>query len=385
MTSPAPIRVLVACQPLHSGVPHHVLDLVRSLDRTRYRIALACPRESILWGALEHSDVELHAISPAREPRPADLRTLVTLARLVRDADVVHGHSAKAGFLVRLAALLTGRSEPLRLHAARLVVLVGRRRRRPGSISCSSGSRRGGAARSSRSPPTSATPGSRAGSALAAAYEVIPNGVELASASRSRRVPVSGRILMVGRFAAPKRHDLVLRAFADVHARFPGSELWFVGNGDGLPAAERLAGELGVAGSTRFLGVREDVPALLAEAACVVLSSDYEGCPLSVIEAMAAGVPVVATSVGGVPEIVEDGVTGIVTAPGSTDGLARGLATLLADEQAAARMGAAGQDVAREQFSRERMAAATERVYTRIVADPVPFPRDLNPPIRGDP
>jgi glycosyltransferase involved in cell wall biosynthesis len=125
-----------------------------------------------------------------------------------------------------------------------------------------------------------------------------------------------------------------------------------------------------VAASTRFLGVRDDVPALLADAACVVLASDYEGCPLSVIEAMAAGVPVVATSVGGVPEVVEDGVTGIVTAPGSADELARGLSALLADGPVGTRMGSAGRATAAERFSRERMAAATEQVYARIVADP---------------
>jgi glycosyltransferase involved in cell wall biosynthesis len=89
-----------------------------------------------------------------------------------------------------------------------------------------------------------------------------------------------------------------------------------------------------------------------------------------VIEAMAAGVPVVATRVGGVPEVVEDGVAGIVTAPGRADELSRGLAALLADGPAAARMGAAGRAAAEARFSREQMAAATERVYARIVADP---------------
>lgn len=367
MTDPPPIRVLLACQPLHSGVPHHVLDLVRSLDPARYRLALACPRESVLWPELAGGAVELHAISQAREPRPADLRTLLTLLRLVRDADVVHGHSAKAGFLVRLAALLTGRrdrcvftphgwsfwSAPgvtggvyLRLErlAARWCRTI---------ITLSADERDAGLA---------------GGVGSRAAYEVIPNGVELARFAAPPE-PVPGRILMVGRFAPPKRHDLVLRAFAELHAAFPGSELWLVGDGDGLPAAERLAFELGVAGSTRFLGVRADVPELLAQAACVVLASDYEGCPLSVIEAMAAGVPVVATGVGGVPEVIEDGVTGIVTAPGQVDGLARGLAELLADGSRAAALGAAGRAVAGERFTREQMAAATERVYARIVAD----------------
>jgi glycosyltransferase involved in cell wall biosynthesis len=367
MTGPTPIRVLLASQPLHSGVPHHVLDLVRTLDPARYRIALACPRESVLWGELAGSTVELHAISPAREPRPADLRTLVTLLRLVRAADVVHGHSAKAGFLVRLAALLTGRRSRCVFtphgwsfwsaggSTARLYLLLERLAARwcRTIITLSSDERDAGLA-------------GRVGSR--AAYEVIPNGVELARFA-APPTPAPGRILVVGRFAPPKRHDLVLRAFADVLAGFPGSELWLVGDGDGLPAAERLAAELGVAGSTRFLGVREDVPQLLAEATCVVLASDYEGCPLSVIEAMAAGVPVVATSVGGVPELVDDGVTGYVTAPGRADELSTGLAALLADGPAAARMGAAGRALAAERFSRERMGAATEAVYARIVAD----------------
>ncbi|HWL34255.1 MAG TPA: glycosyltransferase [Gaiellaceae bacterium] len=368
MTGPTPIRVLLACQPLHSGVPHHVLDLVRSFDPARYRIALACPRESVLWGELEGSSVELHAISPARQPRPADLWTLRTLLRLVRGADVVHGHSAKAGFLIRFAALLTGRRSRCVFTphgwsfwsaggaTARLYLLLERLAARwcRTIITLSADERDAGLT---------------GGVASRAAYEVIPNGVELARFA-APPMPVPGRILMIGRFAPPKRHDLVLRAFADVHAGLPGSELWLVGAGDGLPAAERLATELGVADSTRFLGVRDDVPALLTEAACVVLASDYEGCPLSVIEAMAAGVPVVATSVGGVPELVEDGVTGFVTAPGRADELSSSLATLLADGSAAARMGAAGRALAEERYSRERMGAATERVYARIVADP---------------
>lgn len=368
MTGPTSIRVLLACQPLHSGVPQHVLDLVRSLDPADYRIALACPRESALWDELEGSGVELHAISPAREPRPADLWTLATLLRLVRDADVVHGHSAKAGFLVRLAALLTG--------SRRRCVFTPH-----GWSFWSAGGATGRfyvslerlAARWCRTIVTLSADerdaGLAAGVGSPSVYEVIPNGVDIARFA-APSTPVPGRILMVGRFAPPKRHDLILRAFAEVHRDFPASELWLVGDGDRLPAAERLAAELGVAGSTRFLGVRDDVPDLLAEAACLVLASDYEGCPLSVIEAMAAGVPVVATSVGGVPEVVHDGVTGIVTAPGRADELSRGLAELLADVRKAARMGAAGRTAAGERFSREQMAAATARVYARIVADP---------------
>lgn len=371
MTVPTPIRVLLACQPLHSGVPHHVLDLVRALDPARFQLALACPRESVLWDELEGSGVELHPISPAREPRPADARTLATLLPLVRGADVVHGHSAKAGFLVRLAAAMTGRRSRCVFTphgwsfwsagggTGRLYVSLERLAARWARtiITLSADERDAGLA---------------AGVGSRDKYVVIPNGVDLNRFARTPE-PVAGRIVMVGRFAPPKRHDLVLRAFAEVHVRVPGTELWFVGDGDERPASEQLAVELGVQDVTRFLGVRDDVGELLAHAACVVLASDYEGCPLSVLEAMAAGVPVVATSVGGVPEIVQDGVSGILAEPGSPDGLARGLAEILADGRRAAEMGEAGRQLARKHFSREHMAAATARIYERVVAGSSPL------------
>lgn len=370
MTGPTPIRVLLACQPLHSGVPQHVLDLVRSLDPARFSPALACPRESVLWDALAGSGVELHPISPARRPGPADLRTLLTLLRLVRRFDVIHGHSAKAGFLARLAAALTGRRDRCvftphgwsfwsadgaagRLYLALERLAAGWCRT---IVTLSGDERDAGLAK---------------GVGRTGLYAVIPNGVDLARFA-APPAPVPGRIVMVGRFAPPKRHDLVLQAFADVRRGHPGAELWLVGDGEGRPAAERLAATLGVAEATRFLGVREDVPELLAQAACAVLASDYEGCPLAPIEAMAAGVPVVATGVGGVPEVVEHGVTGIVTAPGSAPALAEALAGVLGDPAGAAQMGAAGRARAQARFSRERMAAATAAIYEQAAAGPSP-------------
>lgn len=355
----------MACQPLDGGAPQHVLDLLHSLDRSRYRIDVACPRESILWEQLCGTDVALHAISPARQPGPVDLRTLATLLPLVRRADVVHGHSAKAGFLVRLAAALAGRSRSCVFtpHGwsfwsaegarARFYAFLERRAARwcATIVTLSEDERRAGLEALVGRP---------------AQYEVIPNGVDLERFARPSE-PVAGRVLVVGRFAPPKRHDLVLRAFAQIRDRFGGSELWFVGDGPDRGEAERLAAELGVAGATRFLGVREDVPELLARAACFVLASDYEGCPLSVLEAMAAGVPVVATRVGGVEESVRDGVSGFLAEPGRPEGIARGIAKILGDPAEAAVRGHAGRTLARERHSRERMAAATMRVYDEIV------------------
>jgi glycosyltransferase involved in cell wall biosynthesis len=195
-------------------------------------------------------------------------------------------------------------------------------------------------------------------------YRVIPNGIDLAPFTQPP-APVPGRILWVGRFAPPKRADLALRALAMVRPRFPEAELHLVGDGVGRPAAEELARELGVADAVRFLGTRDDVPELLVEASCALLASDYEGCPLSVIEAMAAGVPVVATDVGGLGELVVHGRTGLLV-PRSEEALADGLGELLGRPDLARDQGEEARKLARKRFSRERMVSETVALYEEI-------------------
>jgi glycosyltransferase involved in cell wall biosynthesis len=107
---------------------------------------------------------------------------------------------------------------------------------------------------------------------------------------------------------------------------------------------------------------------LLSRAACVTLSSDYEGCPFTVIEAMAAGAPVVATRVGGVPELVEHGVSGLLVEPRSPEALAAAVSELLASPERASRMGAAGRLAARKRFSVERMVEGVAAVYEEVAA-----------------
>ena len=149
---------------------------------------------------------------------------------------------------------------------------------------------------------------------------------------------------------------------------FPEAELHLVGDGPDRAAVERLAAELGLRDAARLLGTRADVPELLATAHCVLLASDYEGCPLSVLEAMAAGVPVVATAVGGVPEIVADGETGLLTPRGDAQALARALETVLADRDLATRLGAEGRARARRELGRERMGAEVVALYDELLA-----------------
>jgi len=359
-----PPRLLLAAQPLDGGVASHVIGLVDGLPPGRFAVDVACPRGSQTWARLQGRDgVELHAIRPHRGPAPGDTRSWLTLLRLAGRADVVHVHSAKAGFLGRLAAATRGkrgacvftphgwsfwaadgaesrlyvRLERLAAHWCRTIVALS------------------GAERDA---------GLEEGVGRRDQYRVIPNGVSLERFSLPR-APVRGRILMVGRLAPPQRPDLALRALATVRTRIPEAELLVVGDGLLRPDAERLASDLGLGGAVRFLGHRDDVPELLAEAECALLASDYEGCPLAVVEALAAGVPVVATDAGGIRELVQDGHTGAV-APPEADALAAALESVLADPARAAEQGAEGRREAASRLSLETMVGSLVALYDEM-------------------
>jgi len=361
-------RLLLTAQPLDGGVARYLIALVEALPEGRFAIDVACPRESLTWAELEgHAGVTLHAIGSHRRPAPGDTRSLLALLPLVRAADVVHAHSSKAGFLARLAAVVQGRRgrciftphgwsfwaaagvegrlyvglERLAAHWCRTIVTLSRAERDAGV---------------------------QAGVGHLDQYRIVPNGVDLKRFGGGWS-PVPGRILMVGRLAAPKRPDLALRALVQVRARVPAAELHLVGDGPLEPEARALARELGMDDAVHFLGRRDDVAALLREAAVVLLASDYEGSPLSVIEAMATGAPVVATAAGGVDELVADGVTGLLAPMHDADALAAALVRVLSDPSAGAAMGAAGKRAAQERLSTERMVAETVALYEEALAD----------------
>ena len=355
------MRLLLASQPIDAGVPGQVLELVASLDRDRYRLDVACPRSSTLWAALAgEPGVSLHEIGPSRELGPGDTWSFAKLLPLVRKADVVHAHSAKAGFLARLAAASQGRSRRCIFtpHGWSFWAAQGSRRELYRALE-----RRAArwclkiAAVSEHEREA----GLAAGIGTPSQYEVVLNGIDVERFARPPE-PVRGRLLVVGRLAPPKRPDLVIRALHGLRERFPEVELHFVGDGPLREPAERLARELGVASRVRLLGTREDIPELMRTATCVVLASDYEGCPVSVIEAMAAAVPVVATRVGGVPELVEAS-TGFLVEPGVHDELTAALARVLKRPELGRALGQRGREVARRRLTRERMTAGITALY----------------------
>jgi glycosyltransferase involved in cell wall biosynthesis len=361
---PPPPRLLLAAQPLDGGVSSHVVSLVKGLPAGRFAVDVACPRTSQTWAALEGWEgVDLHPIQAHRSPAPGDTRSWLTLLRLAGCADVVHVHSAKAGFLGRLAAATRGKRARCvftphgwsfwAAHGAESRLYV--RLERLAAHWCRAIVALSGAERDA---------GLEEGVGRSEQYRVIPNGVSLARFSLPRAV-VRGRILMVGRLTPPKRPDVAIRALGSVRTRIPEAELLVVGDGPLRPDAERLAADLGLGGAVRFLGHRDDVPELLAEAECALLASDYEGCPLAVVEALAAGVPVVATDAGGIRELVRDGVTGAV-APPDAEALAAALESVLADPARAAAQGAEGRREAASRLSLETMVGSLVALYDEM-------------------
>lgn len=362
-----PIRLLIASQPLDGGVTRHVLDVVACLPRDRFTIDVACPRASDVWAALaDHPDVTLHPISPARAPGPRDLATLARLLVLTRRADVIHAHSSKAGFLTRLAALLTGQRQRCLFTphgwsfwaTGRLTGRLYAGLERLASRWCATIVAVSFQERSA---------GLEMGIGPESRYVVIPNGIALDRFAAEPR-PVPGRVVMVGRLATQKRPDLLVRAFAPLRSEFPEAELHIVGAGPLQAEVHALIEELHVGDVVELLGSRADVPEILSTAACVALPSAYEGAPYALLEAMAAGAPVVATSVGGMPEMLEDGRTGILVPPDDVESLTTALRRLLADPEAAATMGAEAREAVAQAYTRETMTLRLVDEYVAAAA-----------------
>ena len=141
-----------------------------------------------------------------------------------------------------------------------------------------------------------------------------------------------------------------------------------VGEGEERGRIESLIAELGLEDTVSLLGRRNDVPDVLRTFDVAACSSDFEGTPLSVLEYMEAALPVVATRVGGVPDLIEDGVNGCLVEPRDAEGLAAGLARLLGDPDLARGMGQRGQARRRSEFDISSTVREIERLYESLVA-----------------
>lgn len=375
----SPVRILRVIARLNVGGPAwQVSVLTRGLDTGRFESRLVVGDV----GGGEADFVELRDPSLPLVKIPAlgrsvrfgdDFRAFIAIRREIKQfrPDIIHTHTAKAGVLGRLAAATC--RVPVRVHTFHGHLLHGYFNRVLSGVLVIVEQVL------ARGTTTLVAVGDRVRDDLLAAgigrydqYAVIPPGV--ASAGSLHResarlrlglpldVPV---VLFVGRLTAIKRPDRLIEAMSCVLERRPDAVLAVFGEGGLLKETRRRAEPLGSA--VRFLGWRPDIVSLYVAADCVVLTSDSEGMPVTLIEAAMAGVPAVTTDVGSAREVVVDGVTGLVVASDAA-AVANGLLRLF-DVELRDRLGAAARARAEAEFGTRCLIAHHESLYERLMAE----------------
>jgi glycosyltransferase involved in cell wall biosynthesis len=383
-------KVLRVIARLNMGGPAlHVAYLTaglreRGYDTTLVAGSLARGEDSMAFVA-DARDVEIVRIDElGREISPLrDLIATLRLAWLIRRErpDILHTHTAKAGTVGRAAALLAGRhAPPIIVHTFHGHVLrgyFGPLRTRFFRLL-----ERWLAARTTAL--IAVSPQVRddlvaLGVAPRERFVVIRLGIELDERvagkqngrAESRRYlgidPERFAVGWIGRMTAVKRTDDILVAFKRLRDEGVDAVLCLVGDGPDRPQLERRAHELGVVRDTLFLGYQEDVAPFYSAFDALVLPSSNEGTPVSAIEALAASRPVVATRVGGVPDVVQEGEDGFLVEPGATDDLADRLAELARDPKLRERMGRAGRERVLPRYAVERLVDDVDRLYRALL------------------
>lgn len=207
---------------------------------------------------------------------------------------------------------------------------------------------------------------------------VIPLGFDLSPFVRAqshrgefrRELGLNGSVRLVGivgRIFPIKNHRLFLEAAAQVAAQEPATHFVIVGDGLLRAEMEHYARALGIADRVIFTGWRRDLPRIYADLDVLVVSSDNEGTPVSAIEAMASGCPVVATRVGGLPDLITEGETGYLVPPRDAEKLALAIIEVLQSPEKARLMGGKARDFAHSRFNLQRLIMDMEMLYSNLL------------------
>ncbi|GAC1464404.1 MAG: glycosyltransferase [Chloroflexota bacterium] len=192
--------------------------------------------------------------------------------------------------------------------------------------------------------------------------------VDATSAKKALGIePATNVVVTIANLRPMKMHASIVRSVPAITAAVAGTVFLFVGRDDMQGAVQKVARDLGVGEAVKFIGPRDDVVPYLAAADIFLLPSLHEGLPTAIIEAMSMSVPVVASRVGGIPEIVRDQETGLLIAPDNIDAIAAAVTRLLLDPQLARALGARGRQRVLDQFAVERMVTALQREYTSMM------------------
>lgn len=369
------IRILeIINEATIGGGQSHVLQLASGLDRKQFDVSVACTDNGPLTEQLRAIDVPVHPFAIAQFASPSTLHALVQLLR-ERQIDIVHTHGGIAGLWGRLAAMVA--KTPVRIHTLhgihylhyrsrikRLVfirldrILAGRTQK---IICVSEADRQAGIA---------------AGCFPADRAVLIRNGIPTPSLSADFNLlrkkeelglPASAVVIgTVGRLHAQKGQRRFLEAIHIVRQEMPNLIALLVGDGPMRSELQARSRELDLQDHVRFLGARRDVPELIALMDVFVLSSEWEGMPLSLLEAMALERPVAAFAIPGVTEAIRDNESGVLATPQDAGSLAQAILHLLQNREQAGRLAKKGRQIFCDHFQEQEMVRATAELYTGL-------------------
>lgn len=379
------VRVLhLITRLVPGGAQDNTLVTCELHDRARYEVHVAGnPDGSLVERARAASDGRFHPIPDLVHPLDPlrDARALWQILRLLRRErfDLVHGHSSKAGFLGRIAARLTRTPFVFTYHGFpfhdfmprwKQAFYVGLERMVRGAarhyITLSERDRQ--TALALRMVPEGASSAIYTGIDFAKIDRVLaaPPPDPLAALG----VPANGRrIVLVGRLDPQKAPLRMVEAFAQVRRELPDAQLVFVGDGELRQAVADAARGAGLHEAVHLLGYRKDVIEILVHCDVFAFSSSWEAMGRSMLEAMLVARPVVAPAIYGIPEVVEDGVTGWLYPLGDTARLAGCVVEVLSDPARARGVGQAAQQRIRAQFDARLMVRRIEEIYGRVLGD----------------
>jgi glycosyltransferase involved in cell wall biosynthesis len=355
---------------VRAGAEEHILGLLRGLDRRLFRVHLACP--DVLLGKYEKDIPNDVHITPIMLDQVSDIRGALRLARVLREQkiDVLHSHMFRASLFASPIGKLCG--VPVIIETthvretwrkgwfkSKFIIdrAVGHFIDRYIAVS---------EANSRYLVERKGIPEKK--------VSVIQNGCSIERVERSAAHPEGIReslgfsksdlvLLVMARLEPQKGHRILLQALSLLRAEIPSIRLICLGTGTLKDELTKTVRDLGLEDIVRFVGFRSNVGDWLAAADIGVLPSFYEGLPLTAVETLAAGIPLVATAVDGTPEVVVDGETGHLVPPGDPAAMAEAIGRLARQPELRRKFALAGRDRVLKQFTIQRQVERTSNLY----------------------
>jgi glycosyltransferase involved in cell wall biosynthesis len=368
--------------PVVSGSGIHALLTLDGLNKDVYEVEFACGGGGPLEDEIKKRGILFRRIKHLIQPVNLykDIMALYELTRLMKEQkyNIIHTHNSKAGFIGRLAGKLAG--VPIVVHTIHgfsfhdfekpprqaLFTLLERLAASWADILITV------------SEPLKEW-GLRLGIGKIEQYITIYDGIELdkydididrEEKKKTLGVPAGHKVIgVVSKLWEGKGHECVLRAAAQIIKTIPEVTFLFVGEGYLRNDLEGMSQDMGLGRNVIYTGFREDIPEITATFDIALLVSFFEGLGRVLLEAMALAKPVVATRVGGIVDVVDDGVTGILVKPDNSEELAAAIVRLLIDCDLCKKMGQAGKEKINSKFSAETMVNRIEQVYKELLAE----------------